>query len=163
HPGSSKPWLWPGNAAVVRCRTAAPIRLQRPGELEGCAMTATTDSPLVPTPSLVADPINTALARLKDDPGALFEPDILAPLREVRSSDPARWARIRHHAKEARTVSLAELDSLTSQADALHTHHESAIFPEVTLWPDPVDGASLLDELAHNIKRHVIADPATLH
>lgn len=126
-------------------------------------MTATTDNPLVPTPSLVADPINTALARLKDDPGALFEPDILALLREVRSSDPARWARIRHHAKEARTVSLAELDSLTSQADALHTHPESAIFPEVTLWPDPVDGASLLDELVHSIKRHVIADPATLH
>ncbi|MNQ88020.1 hypothetical protein D3C85_1032690 [compost metagenome] len=37
------------------------------------------------------------------------------------------------------------------------------MFPEVTLWPDPVNGAELLEDLTTVIRRHVIADPATIH
>src|SRR5690606_15522869 len=94
--------------------------------------------------------------------GTVFEADVLALLRQVREAEPARWARIRHAIKEAKTVSLADLDKLTSAAsDAAVGSNE--LFPEVTLWPDPVDGAELLEDLAVIIRRHVIADPATVH
>lgn len=126
-------------------------------------MTATVDSPLVPAPCAVPDPITEALAKLKDDPGALFEREVLALLRQVRKAEPARWARIRQQAKETKTVSVADLDKLTSEQGASSTAADGEIFPEVTLWPEPVNGAALLDALASIIKRHVIADPATIH
>ncbi|MDH2242823.1 DUF3631 domain-containing protein [Pseudomonas sp. GD03909] len=117
---------------------------------------------LIPDAMPAPDPIEGALAKIKQDPGTVFEADVLALLRQVREAEPARWARIRHAIKEAKTVSLADLDKLTSAAsDAPVGSNE--LFPEVTLWPDPVDGAELLEDLAVIIRRHVIADPATVH
>lgn len=117
---------------------------------------------LIPDAWPAPDPIEGALAKIKQDPGTVFEADVLALLRQVREAEPARWARIRHAIKEAKTVSLADLDKLTSAAsDAPVGSNE--LFPEVTLWPDPVDGAELLEDLAVIIRRHVIADPATVH
>jgi len=117
---------------------------------------------LIPEAIPAADPLEGALANLKQDPGAIFEADALVLLRKVREADPARWARIRHVVKEAKTVSLPDLDRLTSSTSegALET---DGLFPEVTLWPDPVDGAELLEGLAGAICRHVIADPPTIH
>ncbi len=116
---------------------------------------------LIPDAMPAPDPIEGALAKIKQDPGTVFEADVLALLRQVREAEPARWARIRHAIKEAKTVSLADLDKLTSAAsDAAVGSNE--LFPEVTLWPDPVDGAELLENLAVIIRRHVIADPATV-
>jgi hypothetical protein len=109
------------------------------------------------------DPINAALERLKQDPGALFEADVLELLRQVRKTAPARWARIRQAAKEAKTVSLADLDKLTSDGANDSTADDGEIFPEVTLWPGPVDGSELLEGLTAIIRKHVIADPATVH
>ncbi|WP_374415896.1 DUF3631 domain-containing protein [Ectopseudomonas oleovorans] len=117
---------------------------------------------LIPDAMPAPDPIEGALAKIKQDPGTVFEADVLALLRQVREAEPARWARIRHAIKEAKTVSLADLDKLTSAtSDAAVGSNE--LFPEVTLWPDPVDGAELLEDLAVIIRRHVIADPATVH
>lgn len=117
---------------------------------------------LIPEAMPAPDPIADALAKLKQDPGAIFEADVLALLRKVREADPARWARIRHAVKEAKSASLADLERLTSTANeaAVGT---GELFPEVTLWPDPVDGADLLEGLAGAIRRHVVADPATIH
>jgi hypothetical protein len=126
-------------------------------------MISTVDSPLVPAPCVVPDPIAEALAKLKDDPGALFEHEVLTLLRQVRKTEPARWARIRQQAKEAKTVCVADLDKLTSEPGPSSAAADSEIFPEVILWPEPVNGAVLLDALASIIKRHVIADPATIH
>jgi hypothetical protein len=109
------------------------------------------------------DPINQALGRLKQDPGALFEVDVLESLRQVRKAAPARWARIRQAAKEAKTVSLTDLDRLTSDSANDSTAEDGEIFPEVTLWPGPVDGSELLEGLTAIIRKHVIADPATIH
>ncbi|MCO6062500.1 hypothetical protein NG726_38380, partial [Pseudomonas sp. MOB-449] len=69
-----------------------------------------TVAKLIPEAMPAPDPIADALAKIKQDPGAIFEPEALALLRQVRESDPARWARIRHAIKEAKTVSLADLD-----------------------------------------------------
>ena len=117
---------------------------------------------LIPEAIPAPDPIADALAKIKEDPGAIFEPEALALLRQVRETDPARWARIRHGIKEAKTVSLADLDKLTSSASEAAAGTDE-LFPEVVLWPDPVDGADLLEDLASIIRHHVIADPATVH
>jgi hypothetical protein len=117
---------------------------------------------LIPEPMPAPDPIADALARSKQDPGAIFEPEVLALLRQVRDADPARWARIRHAVKETKTVSMADLDKLTSAANEA-TAGTDELFPEVTLWPELVDGAELLEALTTIIRRHVIADPATVH
>lgn len=116
---------------------------------------------LIPNAVPAPDPIADALAKLKQDPGAIFEPDVLMLLRQVKETDPARWARTRQAVKEAKTVSLSDLDRLTSAADAAVGSDE--LFPEVTLWPEPVDGAALLDDMAAIIRHHVVADPATVH
>lgn len=121
-----------------------------------------TAAELIPEAMPAPDPIADALAKIKQDPGAIFEPEALALLRQVREADPARWARIRHAVKEAKTVSLADLDRLTSAASEAAVGTDE-LFPEVTLWPAPVDGAELLEDLAGAIRRHVIADPATVH
>ena len=72
---------------------------------------------LIPSP-ITPDPVAEAIAKLKEDAGALFEPDVLALLREVRGSDPARWARYRQAIKAAGAVSMADLDRLTSTSNA---------------------------------------------
>ncbi len=122
-----------------------------------------TVAELIPAPMPAPDPIVDALAKLKEDPGAIFEADVLVLLRQVRETDPARWARIRHAIKEAKTVSLADLDKLMTSAANEASMGMDDLFPEVTVWPDPVDGAGLLEDLAGAIRRHVIADPATVH
>jgi hypothetical protein len=79
-------------------------------------MTAATNvTPLVPEALPAPDLIADALAKLKQDPGALFEVGVLVLLRQVRKAEPARWARVRHAAKEAKSISLTELDKLTSE------------------------------------------------
>lgn len=126
-------------------------------------MTSTVYSPLVPEALPVPDPIIEALARLENDPGALFEHDVLILLRQVRRDEPARWARIRQQAKDAKTVNLASLDKLTCEPSPSDNTVVGEIFPEVRLWPELVDGSTLLDELADTIKCYVIADQSTIH
>ncbi len=125
-------------------------------------MTTNKVEPLIPDASTVPDPIADALAKIKQDPGAVFEPHVLALLKQVRESEPARWARIRHAIKEAKTVSLAELDKLTSSTIETASGTDE-LFPAVTPWPEPVSGAELLEDLVAVIRRHVIADPPTIH
>jgi hypothetical protein len=126
-------------------------------------MTASILSSLVPEATPAPDLIADALAKLKQDPGALFEPDVLGLLRQVRKIDPAYWARIRYAAKEIKSVSLVDLDKLTQDNAIDGSEGDPEIFPEVMLWPDPVNGADLLEDLTAIIRRHVIADPATIH
>jgi len=117
---------------------------------------------LIPEAAPAPDPIAEALARIQQDPRAAYENEVLALLRQTREGNPACWARIRHAIKEAKTVSLADLDKLTSPANEATTGSDD-LFPEVMLCNDPVDGAELLNEVAAIIRRHVIADPPTVH
>ena len=106
----------------------------------------------------LADPIDAALDRLASDPGAIFEKDILAAIRTARQSDPARYVRIRLMAK-THGASITELDKLTQ---AGKDDRKTEMFPEVTPWPDPVEGAELVAELCAVLRQHVIADDATI-
>nr|WP_320193585.1 hypothetical protein [uncultured Desulfobacter sp.] len=57
--------------------------------------------------------IDKALEQSKTDPGALFEPEILDFLKEIRRNNPAEWARIRTRFKNAnKNNSVTLLDKL---------------------------------------------------
>lgn len=125
-------------------------------------MSAFIVSPLVPEALPAPDPIANAISKLKHDPGAVFEAEVLVLLHHARETDPARWARYRQAIKETSAVSMADLDKLTSTISPKEIDNVE-MFPEVMFWPDPVDGAVLLHEVAAAIRRHVIADPVTIH
>lgn len=108
------------------------------------------------------DLLATAVKRLGVDAGALFEPQVLEELRKVRDRDPARFARIRQQVKEAKTVSMVEFDRLSSPPVDERGSASAQIFDEVEPWPDPVDGADLLDDVAFALARYVIADKETI-
>jgi hypothetical protein len=108
------------------------------------------------------DVLSSAVKRLGVDAGALFEPQVLEELRKVRDRDPARFARIRQQVKDAKTVSMAELDRLSAPYTDDRGSANAQIFEDVEAWPDPVDGAELLDDVASALARYVIADKETI-
>ncbi len=57
---------------------------------------------------------------------------------------------------------MAEFDRLTACVDDDAGPANASIFEEVEPWPEPVDGADLLDDVTHALARHVIADKETL-
>lgn len=116
---------------------------------------------LIPAP-VTPDPVAEAIAKLKEDAGALFEPNVLALLREVRGNDPARWARYRKAIKAAGAVSMADLERLTNTSN-VDVGGRDELFAPVTIHPDPVNGAELLNEITATIQRHVIVDAPTIH
>lgn len=127
-------------------------------------MTNPIQPPLIPEASPAPDLVAEAITKLSDDAGAVFEPEILELLRQARDADPARWARYRQAIKTAGVVGMADLDKLTSVAtNSGDAEGSDDLFPSVTIWPEPVDGAELLHSVAAAIRRHVVADPPTIH
>ncbi|WP_410922042.1 DUF3631 domain-containing protein [Pseudomonas aeruginosa] len=118
--------------------------------------------PLQPDPVMTIDLVAEAIARLKEDAGAVFEPEVLELLRNARDASPAQWARHRQAIKATGAVSMADLDRLT-RPNIDNATCKNELFASVTIHPDPVDGAALLSEIAATIRRHVIADPPTIH
>jgi hypothetical protein len=106
------------------------------------------------------DRIDSAMAELSNDPGALFERDVLDSLQQLRRNDPARFARIRSEAKASKAVAMAEFDRLTTSSADVKAGGE--MFTDVEPWPDPVDGAELLDGMVDALGCYVIADITTL-
>nr|WP_026003973.1 DUF3631 domain-containing protein [Pseudomonas luteola] len=107
-------------------------------------------------------PIQNALQRLPDDPGAIYEPAILEALRQMKESNPADFARVRQQVKDSKALSMAEFDRLTAPSLELKQTSHDGIFDEVEAWPDSVNGVELLDEIVEALGRHVIADKETL-
>jgi len=122
------------------------------------------ESLLAPEVSQRPDPVMEAIAKLPTDAGAVFEAPILIFLSHVRATDPARWARYRQAIKATGVVNMADLDKHTKSTRSAPEETSSAeLFPEVIPWPEPVDGAALLSEIAATIRKYVIADMATIH
>src|SRR5437868_333430 len=74
------------------------------------------------------------------------------------------YDRVRHSEAKMRGCRLTTLDQLVAKARG-----ETAFVadtgrgrrlevPDIELWPESVDGATLLDELARTIRRHVVLD-----
>lgn len=103
------------------------------------------------------DPLERAMARLPMDVGALFESEVLEQLRSVRSSDPARYQRIRAEAKNVK-VPVTELDRLTITTKA---NDQQDVFTDIEPASEVVDGAEMLESIRQVLHQHVIADPPT--
>ncbi|MGU1535848.1 DUF3631 domain-containing protein [Pseudomonas aeruginosa] len=108
------------------------------------------------------DQVADALKRLEVDAGALYETAILGQLKKMRAKDPAAFARLRAQVKDTKVLSMGEFDRLTACVDDDAEPANASIFEEVEPWPEPVDGADLLDDVTHALARHVIADKETL-
>ncbi|EIU3225960.1 DUF3631 domain-containing protein [Pseudomonas aeruginosa] len=108
------------------------------------------------------DQVADALKRLEEDAGALYETAILGQLKKMRAKDPAAFARLRAQVKDTKVLSMGEFDRLTACVDDDAEPANASIFEEVEPWPEPVDGADLLDDVTHALARHVIADKETL-
>ncbi|NPU91912.1 MAG: DUF3631 domain-containing protein [Gammaproteobacteria bacterium] len=117
-------------------------------------------SELIPFPT---SPVQLAISRLTDDPGAIFEPAIVEAVRQIRADNPAEYARIRQKVKESKTVQLAAFDAITSPSKGADTAKPvTELFPAVDPWPDSVDGSALLSEITGTIRRHIIGEPETM-
>ncbi|CAO1659123.1 DUF3631 domain-containing protein [Salinicola sp. NYA28a] len=105
-----------------------------------------------PTP---LEQVQAAIAKVEDDPGALFEASILDLIAQIRQDSPADWQRIRAAAKDAK-VQVSELDKLTRAAT---TNQDDKLFPEIQPWDTPVDGAALVRELSDTLRQFVVCEP----
>lgn len=108
---------------------------------------------------VVSPLVQQALERLGDDPGALFEPEVLKVIKVVRESNTADYMRLRAKAKDGK-VSVCELDRLTASSKA--ERKKGDMFPHIESWPDPVNGEELIQDLCRAIRGHVIADKPTI-
>lgn len=109
------------------------------------------------------DPIQEAIKQLPADAGALYSPALLKRLQQIRQQDPAQFARIRQQAKASKVLSMNEFDRLTAIPEEEGAGGGSSLFKEIEPWPEPVDGAHLLDEISATLKRYVVADKETLN
>ena len=97
--------------------------------------------------------IAVILDRHETDPGAAFEADALAELTELRRSDLAGWQRFRAMYK-ASGGAVGALDRATAPAVNGEVQQGAAVvFDDPAPWPDPVEGAELLDDIKAIIER----------
>ena len=94
------------------------------------------------------------------DPGAPFEPEALAKLMLLRSRAPADWMRVRARLAKTPGVIVGTLDKMTARAagESDGKQGRAITFDDPEPWPDPVDGAELLDEIAA-VFRHYVEAP----
>ncbi|MEA9997199.1 DUF3631 domain-containing protein [Pseudomonas sp. 10B1] len=107
-------------------------------------------------------PLQEAIRQLSSDAGALYAPAILDELKRVRDADPAGWARLRQQIKETKVLSMADLDRLTAPVYEGKGSATDSFFTEVEPWPEPVDGAVLLQDVVTVMGQYVIADKETI-
>lgn len=107
------------------------------------------------------NPIQLAICNLEHDAGAIYAPVILEQFRTLRGKDPAAFARLRAQVKETKRLSMVAFDKLTASSHD-NSRPRGGMFVEVEPWPDPVNGAVLLDDVTLALARHVIADKETL-
>jgi hypothetical protein len=106
------------------------------------------------------DPLDGLAERAASDSGAPFKPDVLAALGDLRRTDRAAFETLRGRLKKA-GVRVAALDNAIA-AEAGSDDNGGALkqgralsLPAPEPWPEPVDGAELLDRLAAFYTRHV--------
>jgi len=102
------------------------------------------------------------------DPATLETDDEL--LRRLAGLSALEYERTRQAAAERLGIRPAALDSIIKQlrnAKRIASEQDEAgrgvLFEEVELWPEALDGAALLSELALTIRRFVICQPETAH
>jgi hypothetical protein len=109
---------------------------------------------------LTAGEVDALVVRSATDPGAPFESLMIARMAALKQADLPTFMRARDRLKAVK-IKVSELDRGIASIDTAGEPDDSggqgrAIkFPEVELWPDPVDGAALLEDIVAQIQRHV--------
>ena len=101
------------------------------------------------------------MERSATDPGAPFEPEEVAKLAGLQRESPADWQRVRARLKDSgvRITDLdRELNRLSAIDDGDSLQGQAVEWSEVEPWPEAVDGAALLAQLAH-LFRHYVSLP----
>jgi hypothetical protein len=99
--------------------------------------------------------------RAKADPGFPFEPEAIGTLSRIARAD---FERLRARLKADSQVRLPALEAAMKAAPG-GTATSGGLpgrpitFDEIKPWPEPVDGAALLTEIAETIGKYVIMDP----
>ena len=90
------------------------------------------------------------------DPGAPFEPAAVAMLSKLRAEDAANWHRARAMLKGIDGVTIGDLDRVTAPArdDDDGKQGRPIEWNDPEPWPEPVDGAVLLDDLNGLLDRY---------
>lgn len=85
-----------------------------------------------------------------------------ATIARLAALDPIEYDRVRQTEAEAMGVRTSTLDSMVKDARPAPeaAHGRNVNLPEVEAWPEPVNGADLLRDLAAAIKQHVILPAA---
>jgi Protein of unknown function (DUF3631) len=109
---------------------------------------------------LSAAEVDALVARSATDPGAPFEGPMISRMAALKRADLPTFMRARERLKIAK-IKVSELDKAFASFDTAAEPDDSggqgrAIkFPEVELWPSPVDGAALLEDIVAQIQQHV--------
>ena len=85
-----------------------------------------------------------------------------ARVEALAALPPLEYDRQREAAAGELGVRVTTLDAQVAARRASTTGTDAGMFAEITPWADPVDGAALLMAVGEVIKRHVIADRATI-
>ena len=104
------------------------------------------------------DDVVTLLDAAQTDPGAPFEPSAVAMLRKLRAEDPANWQRARAMLKAIDGVTIGDLDRMTAPAGENGDRGQGrpVTWDDPEEWPEPVNGAELLDELKAKVEHYAV-------
>ena len=80
-------------------------------------------------------------------------------IERLKTLDPIQYDREREAAAEVLGIRVATLDKAVKAARKGSTGRPAG-FEEVDRWPEPVDGAELLDEMSATLKRHIVLTDA---
>lgn len=104
----------------------------------------------------------TALNALPKNPGAIFEPPVLAEIKELRQSDLPAFARLRDQIKKLK-VPMNLFDEAVATKPDDNAGSKKQIVEDLVPWPNPVDGEQLLDDMVAQLSRYTVADDATIY
>src|SRR5262245_5043803 len=114
-----------------------------------------------------ADPLEDLIAQCANDPALPFEPAHVKRLVDLRRRDRAGYERALARLKAAR-VRASELDKSIARAAgdgaaADRLPGRALTWAEDEAWPDPVDGAALLDAIETALRRFVVVTDDQVH
>ena len=105
------------------------------------------------------DDCTKLLDAAQTDPGAPFETAAVAMLRTLRTEDPANWQRARAMLKAIDGVTIGDLDKMTAPPrDDDGKQGRPVEWDDPEPWPEPVNGAAVLTDIAAFVRRHVWID-----
>ena len=105
------------------------------------------------------DKWSSLLAEGKNKPGVIFEPETLALLAALKDKNRPEWMNLRNRIKGAcRSVPIRDLDKAIDQllgSKEVNLQGQTLEWDEPEPWPETVEGAALLNEIATLIRRYV--------